>query len=99
MSGTVDGLVRQANQIASFFVTQQPKDNAALRTADHINAYWVARMKSDILDHVDHGGGGLSPVALEAVDIVRSRSAKTVERALHMKGEHSPGHEPGDDAG
>ena len=96
--GQTATLVRMANQIASFFATQ-PGDTAALHTADHINAFWVVKMKRDIIDHVAHGGGGLNPVAVEAVDILKKRSAKTVERALQIAGEDSPGHAPGDDAG
>ena len=99
MSGdNTAGLVRMANQIANFFATQ-PGDSAALQTADHINAYWVANMRRDIVDFVEHGGAGLTQVALEAVDIVKQRSSKGVERALERAGENSTGHEVGDDAG
>ncbi|HTI66629.1 MAG TPA: formate dehydrogenase subunit delta [Caulobacteraceae bacterium] len=97
-ASTSEHLVRMANQVASFFVTQ-PGDTAALRTADHINAYWVVKMKRDLIDYVDHGGGGLTPAALEAVHIVKNRTSKVVERALARAGEGSPGHQAGDDAG
>ena len=96
-AGTPERLVYMANQIASFFATQ-PGDAAALQTADHINAYWVANMRREIVAHLDAGGAGLNPVAVEAVKILK-RPSKVVERALERVGERSPGHETGDDAG
>ena len=95
---TVDRLVYMANQIAGFFVTQ-PGESTALRVADHINAFWVPDMRRVIIAHADAGGEGLSPAALQAVELLKNSSAKSVEKALAAAGENSPGHEPGDDAG
>ena len=96
--GTTDKLVYMANQIADFFKSQ-PGDAAALRIADHLTAFWDPRMRRAIVEHLDHGGEGLQPPALEAVKLVKTRSAARIERDLAATGEPSPGHQTADDAG
>jgi formate dehydrogenase subunit delta len=62
-----DKLVYMANQIGKFFVTQGPQQ-AAAGTADHIRKYWDPRMRAAIFAHLKDGGGGLDPVAREAIE-------------------------------
>jgi formate dehydrogenase subunit delta len=97
-AGSTDKLVYMANQIASFFGSQ-PSDTGPLRVADHLIAFWDPRMRRIIVEHLDHGGAGLSPVALEAVKLVKTRSAAKIEQALAPAGEVSPGLTTQDDAG
>ena len=97
-TGGPDRLVYMANQIAGFFASQ-PGDAQALRTADHLHAFWDPMMKRRIAEHAAQGGQGLSPLALEAVRQLATRSSTSVEQALERAGESSPGHDPGDDAG
>jgi formate dehydrogenase subunit delta len=35
--------------------------------ADHLKKFWDPRMRNAILAHVDHGGAGLDPIAMEGV--------------------------------
>ena len=56
-------------------------------------------MRRLIVDHVDHGGGGLEPAALKAVHLLKVAPADGVERALEHSGASSPARRPGDDAG
>ena len=68
---THDKLVYMANQIGRFFAAQQHAE-AVAGTADHLRKYWDPRMRRIILEHFDSGGAGLEPVALEAVQALKS---------------------------
>ena len=61
-----DRLVYMANQIGQFFETQG-HDRAVPGIADHIKKYWDPRMLKSIFVHLDAGGAGLMPNALEAL--------------------------------
>lgn len=65
-------LVRMANQIATFFETQPGEDRAG-RVADHLSDFWDPRMREALLEHVDAGGAGLSPLARAAAERLRAR--------------------------
>jgi len=64
-----DHLVYMANQIARNFATMGDVD-AAKATADHIASFWDPRMKAAIFAD----GTGLSPVAEQAVAILRGNA-------------------------
>jgi len=99
MSGGGAGhLVMMANQIAAFF-DSQPGDSAPLHVADHIMAFWEPTMRARLIAHNDAGGEGMVPSVRAAADILKTKSAKGVERALDAVGEPSPAHRPGSDAG
>ena len=72
---TLDKLIYMANQIAREFAAQRPHE-AAQATYDHLWHFWDPRMRSLILDHAAAGGEGLSEVAREAVEKLRSSAAK-----------------------
>ena len=59
-----DKMTRMANQIATFFETQPDADKAG-RVADHLKEFWEPRMLAQLSDHLQAGGDGLSPLALE----------------------------------
>jgi formate dehydrogenase subunit delta len=63
---SVDKLVKMANQIGRFFVAQKQPEGVASMT-DHLKKFWDPRMRHAIVEHVDHGGAGLDPIAVEAV--------------------------------
>lgn len=65
-----DKLVRMANQIASFFHTL-PHEDAAARTADHINKFWEPRMRRQFFELIEAGGKGFDPLVVEAAALVR----------------------------
>lgn len=63
-------LVREANQIATFFHSQ-PRSGAASGVATHINKFWEPRMRRQFFEVVDSGGEGLKPIVLEAAADIR----------------------------
>lgn len=67
---SVDKLVKMANQIGKFFVVQKHPEGVASMT-DHLKKFWDPRMRDTIVSHVDHGGAGMDPIAIEAVKRLR----------------------------
>jgi formate dehydrogenase subunit delta len=63
---SADKLVKMANQIGKFFAAQRHSD-AVAGTAEHLKKFWDPRMRAGIISHLEHGGAGLDPVPLEAV--------------------------------
>ena len=66
-----DKLVRMANDIAAFFASQP--GNRAAGVADHIRSFWTPAMRRQMYQHMDSGGEGLAPLALEALLALRSK--------------------------
>lgn len=66
MSGSLDHLIRMANQIAAN-LTHEPDPAAA--TAEHIQLFWDPRMKRMIFDH---DGSDLSPEAAKAIAALKA---------------------------
>jgi formate dehydrogenase subunit delta len=88
---TVDTLVKMANQIGDFFGAQKSADRAA-GVVDHITKFWDPRMRANIIKHVEQGGDGLSPIALEAVKrIAEGAKHKSVDHGRHQGGQHADG--------
>jgi formate dehydrogenase subunit delta len=71
--GTNDKLVYMANQIGTFFDSQD-KSTASAKIADHIIKYWDPRMRRAILAHLDAGGAGLDPAARQAIEALRAQA-------------------------
>jgi formate dehydrogenase subunit delta len=69
LASSSETLVRMANQIADFFRIQ-PENQAVAGTADHIRKFWDPRMRAMMAQHLAHGGAGLNPIALKAVEQV-----------------------------
>lgn len=64
-----DKLVRMANQIARNLATDADTEEVATRVCDHINRFWSPLMKQEIARHLlNHGGQGLEPATLRAVE-------------------------------
>lgn len=68
--GTNDKLVYMANQIGTFF-TSQDVPTASAKIAEHIRKFWDPRMRKAIVAHLDAGGAGLDPAARQAVEALR----------------------------
>jgi formate dehydrogenase subunit delta len=66
---TQDKLVMMANQIATFF-EPQGEQRAVPQITAHIMSFWDPRMRRGILEHVAHGGAGLQPLTLAALQKV-----------------------------
>ena len=63
----VERLVAMANDIAAFFDAESGQAAAAEGVRNHMSRYWEPRMRRAIIAHVDQGGAGLAPTAMEAV--------------------------------
>ena len=62
-------LVRMLNQIAQNF-GYLPPGEAAAETANHLRQFWTPEMLEHLAEHLEAGGGDLSPVALEAARLL-----------------------------
>lgn len=58
-------IVRMANQIATFFLSQ-PEEVRVAGVSNHINKFWEPRMRRQFFEIVDNGGGDLLPLVIEA---------------------------------
>lgn len=73
-------LVQMANDIGRFYDTLPDRAEALGSTASHLRRFWDPRMRSELLQHIEHtGGAGLEPFTLEAiranVDLLRTGTA------------------------
>ena len=60
-----DKIVRMANQIATFFLSQ-PEATRIPGVSNHINKFWEPRMRRQFFEIVDNGGEGLLPLVVAA---------------------------------
>lgn len=67
---TTAKLVRMANQIATFFLSQ-PEAVRIEGVATHINKFWEPRMRRELFEHIDQGGEGLLPLVMEASKAIK----------------------------
>ncbi|WP_454289194.1 formate dehydrogenase subunit delta [Rhizobium arsenicireducens] len=67
---TTEKLVRMANQIATFFLSQ-PEAVRVEGVANHINKFWEPRMRRELFEHIDKGGEGLLPLVMEASRVIK----------------------------
>ena len=58
-------IVRMANQIATFFMSQ-PEAVRVNGVANHINKFWEPRMRREFFTLIDNGGEGFLPLVIEA---------------------------------
>ena len=65
LNHTDEKLVRMANQIATFFLSQ-PEDVRIEGVATHINKFWEPRMRRRFFEMVDAGAGDFLPLVLAA---------------------------------
>ncbi|MEV4610578.1 formate dehydrogenase subunit delta [Neorhizobium sp. LMR1-1-1.1] len=69
-------LIRMANQIAIFFMSQ-PKTDRAKGVATHINRFWEPRMRKHLFECLDEGADGLMPLVVEASTLINRPSSPT----------------------
>lgn len=65
LNHTDEKLVRMANQIATFFLSQ-PEDVRIDGVATHINKFWEPRMRRRFFEIVDAGAGDFLPLVIAA---------------------------------
>lgn len=74
-SQTDEKLVRMANQIATFFLSQ-PKGVQIEGVATHINKFWEPRMRRRFFELIDRGDCPFLPLVIDASARVRRPEAK-----------------------
>jgi formate dehydrogenase subunit delta len=69
-----DKMVYQANQIATFMVTQVGDSQVAGigGITHHLHSFWEARMLTQLYKHIDAGGAGLHPMVIAAAQRLRA---------------------------
>ena len=70
----VEKLVRMANEIARN-LRALPGNQPAAATAEHIRSFWTPGMRASLIAHVESGGAGLDPIALEGMRQLRVKAA------------------------
>ncbi|MND43183.1 NADH-dependent formate dehydrogenase delta subunit FdsD [compost metagenome] len=68
-------LIRMANQIATFFMSQ-PETDRAKGVATHINKFWEPRMRRHLFECLDEGADGLMPLVIEASTLIHRPSSQ-----------------------
>ena len=85
-----DKIVRMANQIATFFLSQ-PEATRVPGVSNHINKFWEPRMRRQLFDIVDnHGGEGLDSLVLQAVPLIHRPAPAEVPPALENSAPPAP---------
>ena len=75
----VDKLVMMANQIVKNLAVNG-EERAVSAAADHISRFWEPRMRSLIGEHLAHGGAGLDPMAVKALETL-ARAGRLQQQA------------------
>jgi formate dehydrogenase subunit delta len=61
-------LVKNANNIASFFESEPDRAKGEQAIATHLRNFWEPRMRREILRYLDESGGtGLKPIVIETL--------------------------------
>ena len=63
-------MIREANQIATFFHSK-PHDEGVAGIAEHLNKFWAPRQRRQFFDMIDAGGEGFDELVIEASATVR----------------------------
>ena len=69
-TGTIDKLVRMANQIGEFYAAM-PEREATEGAASHLRLYWTPKMIREIIAFADEGHSGLNAIAARAIDSLK----------------------------
>ncbi|MDO1584055.1 formate dehydrogenase subunit delta [Rhizobium oryzicola] len=78
LNHTDEKLVRMANQIATFFLSQ-PEDVRVEGVATHINKFWEPRMRRRFFEMIDAGIGGFLPLVVAASTKVKRPENRSTE--------------------
>ena len=62
--------IDMANQMSDYFRTL-PEAEGVPGAVDHIMKFWTPKMRAGIVAHLDAGGAGLEPFAMQAVALLK----------------------------
>ena len=68
----IDHLVKMANEISLFYVSDAPND-AAKSIASHLTRFWEPRMRKAIIEYNSQGGGGLKESVRAALTLLTTK--------------------------
>ena len=63
-------MIREANQIATFFHSKH-HDEGVAGVAEHLNKFWAPRQRRQFFDMIDAGGEGFDELVIEASATIR----------------------------
>ena len=63
-------MIREANQIATFFHSKH-HDEGVAGIAEHLNKFWEPRMRRQFFELIDAGGEGFDELVIEASATIR----------------------------
>jgi formate dehydrogenase subunit delta len=72
----IDHMVKMANEISAFFVSESKPGEASRDVAGHLRRYWEPRMRRQIIEHYQGGAAGLEDVARDAIGILAANEKK-----------------------
>jgi formate dehydrogenase subunit delta len=71
----IDHMVKMANEISAFFISESKPGDAPREVAAHLRRYWEPRMRKQIIAHYRDGAAGLEDVARDAIGILAAAEA------------------------
>ena len=83
-SGTDEKLVRMANQIATFFLSQ-PLEVRVDGVALHINNFWEQRMRRRFFEMIDAQEEGFLPLVIEAAAKIQRPGPVAAHNPVQMQ--------------
>ncbi|CAH0338466.1 formate dehydrogenase subunit delta [Rhizobium sp. CECT 9324] len=83
-SGTDEKLVRMANQIATFFLSQ-PAEVRVDGVALHINKFWEVRMRRRFFEMIDAHEEGFLPLVVEAAAKIHRPAPAVAHTPVQMQ--------------
>ena len=66
-----DALVKMANEIAANIAPGKDPQQTAEAMVDHLTRFWSRSMKTQIIDCLEMDDNKLSPVAIEAIKLLK----------------------------
>jgi formate dehydrogenase subunit delta len=72
----IDHMVKMANEISAFFISESKPGEASAEVAGHLRRYWEPRMRKQIIEHYHNGAAGLEDVARDAIGILAANDKK-----------------------
>lgn len=69
----IERLVRMANDIGAYFVSEPDRAAAIAGMASHLERFWEPRMRRQVIAHLETGGAGLDDLPRAAIADLAAR--------------------------